>query len=191
MAQRASSSRASSRLDEPISRQFAHSRVTHEFGGCHGIRFHELGGMVMTATLRIAAALAVGSVLVLGLPSGAVAGDDEAVRSRLTVKGQPLAALVRTEPMAPFVAFEPGFVRVGAQAGGAGQAANGDKPGEGNRAKTLWISAGIGAGIGLSMGGMRGYNEGSVSSPILPLWGAAGFGVGVGIGALVAAIAGN
>ena len=141
--------------------------------------------------MRIAVTLVVGTVVVFGLPVGAAAADDAAIPSRLTIGGQPLDRLVRTEPAPPFVAFEPGYVRVDAQAGGAEQAASEDEQRGGNRAKAVWIGAGIGAGIGLSMGAVRGYNEGSASSPILALWGAAGFAVGTGIGALVAVLGGN
>lgn len=73
--------------------------------------------------MRIAAAMVVGLVFVFGFQVGTVAADDEAVPSRLTIQGQPLAGLMRTEPMAPFLAFEPALVSVGEQASGAAQAA--------------------------------------------------------------------
>ena len=141
----------------------------------------------MTATLRIAAVLAVGSVLVLGLPSGAVAGDDEAVPSRLTVKGQPLAALVRTEPMAPFVAFEPGYISVGTQAGGAGQTVSGGKKG-GNRRKMMLVSGAMGAGAGFLYGFKMCENH---VCPYFGWGGLVGLGAGFGVGAALAALSDN
>ena len=141
--------------------------------------------------MRIAAAMVVGLGLVFGFQVGVVAADDEAVPSRLTIQGQPLAQIVRTEPMAPFVAFDPAVMSVGEQASGAAQAASTAKQSGGNRGKILLISAAAGAGAGIAMGASRCGNEGSASCPITALWGAWGLGVGVGVGALLAAFAGN
>jgi hypothetical protein len=145
----------------------------------------------MMLEMRIPAALVVGLVLVFGFPVGAVAADDATVPSRLTIGGLPLARLVRTEPSAPFVAFDAAFVRLGTQTGGASQTAGGGNQGGGNRRKIVLVSAAIGAGIGMSMGASRCGNEGSTFCPILGLWSVYGLGVGTGVGALVAAIAGN
>ena len=113
----------------------------------------------MTAAPRIAAALMAGTVLVLGLPIGAVAADDEVVPSRLTVGGKPLAALVRTEPTAPFVAYESGYVSTGIRADDTERADNEDEQPRSMR-KSVLIGAGIGAGAGLAMGGTTCWNEG-------------------------------
>ena len=141
--------------------------------------------------MRIAVALMVGSVVVFGFPVGAVAADDAAAPSRLTIGGQPLARLVRTEPTAPFVAFDAAPMRLGTQDSGAEQASGAAQQSGMNRGKIVLISAAIGAGLGLAMGSARCGNEGSRSCPILALWGGYGLGVGVGVGALVAAFSGN
>ena len=65
---------------------------------------------VMTPRKWTAATITVGTVLLISLPVEAVAADDWGAQSQLTVKGQPLSRLVHIDPMAPFVAFEPGLV---------------------------------------------------------------------------------
>ena len=147
----------------------------------------------MTARMRIAAVLVVGWVLVFGFPVGAVASDDVTVPSRLTIGGQPLDRLVRTEPMTPFVAFDAAPVRLGTDASGAEQTAGGGNQGGGNRRKTLLISAAVGAGAGMLMGMKRCDNGGSSLRfcPHAGLWSVYGLGVGAGVGALVAAFAGK
>ena len=144
----------------------------------------------MTAALRIAAALMAGTVLVLGLPIGAVAADDKVVPSRLTVGGKPLAALVRTEPTAPFIAYESGYVSVGIQADDTERADNEDEQPRSMR-KSVLIGAGIGAGAGLAMGGTTCWNEGGGFCGYAGIGALAGFGVGAGIGALVGVLTGR
>ena len=65
---------------------------------------------------RVAAALAVAAALVAANPATAAADEPDAT-PRLTVGGQPLAKLLRTEPGAPFIAFEASKVRPVPQGG--------------------------------------------------------------------------
>lgn len=135
--------------------------------------------------MRIAAAMVVGLVLVFGFQDGAVAADDEAVRARLTIQGQPLAQIVHTEPMAPFPAFEPGLVRIGPSAQSAVQIPAGSTR-RGNRSKKMLIGGAIGAGAGWFMGYAAGANEGAgYFSDYAGIGALAGLGIGLGIGALL------
>ena len=137
--------------------------------------------------MRIAAAMVVGLGLVFGFQVGAVAADDEAVPSRLTIQGQPLAQIVRTEPMAPFLAFEPGLVCVDAQASCAEQSVSGGKQGT-SRRKTILVSSAMGAGAGLLYGFKMCENQ---ICPYFGWGGLVGFGMGAGVGALLALVAGS
>ncbi len=135
--------------------------------------------------MRIAAAMVVGLGLVFGFQVGAVAADDEAVPSRLTIQGQPLAQIVRTEPMAPFLAFEPGLVRIGPRAESAVQTPAGSTR-RGNRAKKMLIGGAIGVGAGWFMGHAAGANEGGgYLSDYAGIGALTGLGIGLGIGALL------
>ena len=95
---------------------------------------------------RIAAALAVAAAIVAANPTTAAADEQEA-SPRLTVGGQPLAKLLRTEPGAPFIAFESSKVRPARQAGNNRLGKRGRKI-----MRSALIGAGIGAGTTLSMG---------------------------------------
>ena len=89
----------------------------------------------MMGTMRITAALVVGVVAVFGFSVEAVAGDDTDIPSRLTLRGQPLDRLVRTEPAAPFVAFDPGLLSLDTQGDVISRSVSGGEQGERERGK--------------------------------------------------------
>ena len=135
---------------------------------------------------RLAAVVAVAAAVMAANPAAAAAQEPDAAPG-LKIGGQPLAKLIRTEPAAPFVAFESSKVRPAQQAGGKGR---------GKRGRKVWRSALIGAGIGAGVGMLPGmshcYNEGgsnciggSLSYYPYPAYAAlAGLGIGAAIGAL-------
>ena len=144
--------------------------------------------MTRTDPRRIAAALAVAAAIVAANPAAAAAQEPDAT-PRLTVGGQPLAKLLRTEPGAPFIAFESSKMRPARQVG--------DK-GLGKRGRKIWRSALIGAGIGAGVGMLPGmshcHNESgrnsfgcfgwALASPYGGYGALAGAGIGAAIGAL-------
>ena len=110
----------------------------------------------------------------------ATPGDDGA--SHLTVRGNSLSILVRTEPMAPFVVFESGLLRQSSQ---GSSSRTGNTGGSfGLRQRMLFFGAVFG-GVGVGMGATRCGSEGSRACPYTAYWGLIGFGIGAGIGALV------
>ena len=142
--------------------------------------------MARTDPRRVAAAMAVAAALVAANPTAAAAQEPDG-NPRLTIGGQPLAKLLRTEPGAPFIAFESSKIRPVQQGGGKGL---------GKRGRKIWRSALIGAGIGAGVGMLPGishcYNEGgsnciggSLGYYPYPAYAAlAGLGIGAAIGAL-------
>ena len=136
-------------------------------------------------SIRVAVALVVGSALVFGLPVRAAADEDGL--DHLKLGGHPLAALVRTEPMAPFVAFEAGYIDVGAQASDEGRTVNGGKQAK-SRRKTILVSGAMGAGAGLLYGFKMCENQ---VCPYLGWLGLVGLGAGLGIGAALSALDGK
>lgn len=138
----------------------------------------------MTSRVRTAAAITVGTVLLLSLPVGAAAADKGGAPSQLTWKGQPLSRVVRIDPMAPLVAFEPGPGSFDAQAGDVQQTDDGGDRG-GSRRKSVLIGGAAGVGAGLFMGGAACSNEGGWGCPYTGLGGLVGFAIGAGIGAVL------
>ena len=138
----------------------------------------------MTSRIRTAATIAVGTVLLLSLPVGAMAADDGGTPFQLTIQEQPLTRLVRIDLLAPFVAFEPGLVVRDAQAGGEEQP---DDDGErgGSKRRSVLIGGAVGVGAGVFMGGAACSNEGDWGCPYTGLGGLVGFAIGAGIGALL------
>ena len=65
----------------------------------------------MTPRLRTTT-MAVGAVLLLSFPVGAVAANDGGTPSRMTIGGQPLTQFVHIELTAPFVAVDLGRVGI-------------------------------------------------------------------------------
>ena len=118
------------------------------------------------------------------------AADEPDATPRLTVGGQPLAKLLRTEPGAPFIAFEPSKVRPARQAGNKGLGRRGRKV-----LRSALIGAGIGAGVGMLPGLSHCYNEGGSncfgrSLGYYPYPGYAAL-AGLGIGAAIEALSGK
>ena len=134
---------------------------------------------------RVAAALAVAAALVAANPATAAADEPDAT-PRLTVGGQPLAKLLRTEPGAPFIAFEASKVRPARQAGNNRLGKRGRKI-----MRSALIGAGIGAGAGMLAGMEHCRNESggfcfgrTLASPYGGYGALAGAGIGAAIGAL-------
>ena len=95
---------------------------------------------------RLAAVVAVAAAVMAANPAAAASQEPNAAPG-LTIGGQPLAMLLRTEPGKPFIVFESSKVRTAQQAGGNGL---------GKRGRKVWRSALIGAGIGAGVGALRG-----------------------------------
>lgn len=135
---------------------------------------------------RLAAVVAVAAAVMAANPAATTAQKPDAAPG-LTIGGQPLAMLLRTEPGKPFIVFESSKVRTVQQAG---------RNGLGKRGRTIWRSALIGAGIGAGVGMLPGmshcYNEGgsnciggSLDYYPYPAYAAlAGLGIGAAVGAL-------
>ena len=131
--------------------------------------------------MRAVLVVVMGLAWALGGPSGArvAAGGDPS--PQLTVRGHPFSSLVRTQPTAPFVAFQPGVLGQNAEQEPPAKNTNG---GSKLRRNILIYGAAFG-GAGLFMAMQRCGNEGGSVCPIWAHWGSIGFGVGAGIGALV------
>ena len=98
---------------------------------------------------RLAAAVVVAAAVMAANPA-AVAAQEPDTAAGLTVGGQPLATLLRTEPGEPFVAFEASKFRPAQPAGGKRL---------GKRGRKIWRSALIGAGIGFGVGTLPGISH--------------------------------
>ena len=134
---------------------------------------------------RVAAILAVAAAVLAANPAAAAADEPDAT-PRLTVGGQPLAKLLRTEPAAPFIAFEASKIRPARQVGNKGLGRRGRKV-----LRSALIGAGIGAGVGMIYGLEYCRNESdsfclgrALASPFGGYGTLAGVGIGAAIGAL-------
>lgn len=135
---------------------------------------------------RLAAAIGVATAVVAAGPTAAAAQEPNAVPG-LTVGGQPLAALLRTEPGAPFVLFESSAIKPVQQGDGEK-----DKRQEKKRLRNALIGAGIGAGLGMLPGVQYCHNEAGsncfvrgLGTPLGAYGALAGAGIGATIGALL------
>ena len=152
--------------------------------------------MTTTPMRRIVTTLAVGAVLAGGHPVAGNEPDAAAVRTGLTLGGQPLARLLRADPTNPGGLVQAPPARLDARSDRAGkptERANAEtqRPAQSKRRFGAGIGAGaIGAGIGAGLGALGGlafsslcHNEGGsrcwTAVPVLGgLAALAGYGIG-------------
>ena len=111
--------------------------------------------MTTTPMRRFVTTLAVGAVLAGGHPVEGDEPDAAAVRTRLTLGGQPLARLLRADPTRPGALVQTPLTQLAAREGGMERTAARDEAREAHpkRSKRAGaIGAGIGAGLGVLLG---------------------------------------
>ena len=148
--------------------------------------------MTRTDPRRLAAVVAVAAAVVAANPAAVAAQEPQTAQEPqaapgLTVGGRPLAELLRTEPGAPFVAFESSTVRPVRQ--GVGENGGRQKT---KRLRNALIGAGVGAGVGMLAGVSHCNNESGrnclvrgLGTPLGAYGTLAGAGIGAAIGALM------
>lgn len=133
----------------------------------------------MRIEINILSMMGIVMALLFCVPGCARAEDGYS--KRLIFGGSPSSSLVRTEPMAPFVVFEPGVV--GRTTKELASEENAKAPNRMRR--NILLYGGILGGAGLYMAAGRCGNEGGTVCRVWAHWGPLGFGVGAGVGALV------
>ena len=139
--------------------------------------------MALIDARHFAMALAIGAALVVGNPTAAAADEPDETPG-LTVGGRPLAELLRTEPTAPFLAFESSPAGARMQSERVGSAVQPGKQ-RGSKAKRALIGGAIGGGIGAFLGYSACANESGRNCPYSSYGGLVGVGIGAAIGLLV------